>query len=239
VGIIAKLPWVNSEPSKPERETELGKLMREDIPERTLFEDKESIQPDILVAPRSIFRNGHRITASFGTYSGGTFKGKLHNGSDIVPKVYKKGDGVDYSVYPIGPGKVEKIGTEVDSEGNITGYGHYVVIRHTLSSGAIIYSRYAHLKEEPKLGPTITTEEPLGFMGDSGTAFGAHVHLEVYNDRAESKWYFKKAPEEMYDENREVTWDQKMRDGYYNPEEVINGDLGWQFKNPDAMEDVN
>jgi len=249
-GIIEKLPWVSSDRPNLEGETELGKLMsdlegktelgkliREDIPERSIPEKKESIQPKSFVTPRSIFSNGHRVTASFGTYG----NGKLHNGVDIVPKDYKGDDGVDYSVYPVGPGIVHKVGTQKDDNGNLEGYGHYVVVCHTLSSGVTIYSRYAHLKEESALeeGAVITTEEALGFMGSTGTSTGDHVHLEVYNDRAENKWYFKHKPEEIFNEDGGITWDQKMRDGYYDPEEVINGNLGWQFEISDTLEDVN
>ena len=189
-------------------------------------DDKESIQSESFATPKSIFGDGHRVNASFGTYSDGF----LHNGVDLVPEGYMKGDGKDYPVRPVGPGKVFQVGTQKDEDDNITGYGHYVVVQHTLSDGTTVYSRYAHLKEASKLkeGKDITVDTTLGIMGDTGNATGPHVHLEVYNTRYESKWYGKHKPEDEYDE--QMTWEQKMKDGYYDPIQVINGDIGWQFK---------
>ena len=250
--MLAILSWVKSDDTSLEGETELGKLIKDEkskgptdaeptsaLPSSEtelgrLINAKESIRSESFATPKSIFGDGHRVRASFGTYGGGSLEGFLHNGVDLVPEGYM--DGKDYSVRPVGPGRVFKVGTQKDGDDNIIGYGHYVVVQHTLSDGRTVYSRYAHLKEASKLkeGEKVATDTELGLMGSTGRSTGAHVHLEVYNTRAESKWYGSHKPEEQYDE--QMTWEQKMKDGYYDPIKVINGDMGWQFKTPNTPE---
>lgn len=235
---LKNVSWIRNKDEHKNAESELGRLPQEknstvDTVQANTKAPAPSGGPDTshavkpaLTSPQSPFSGGYKTNASFGTYD----SGNLHNGVDVVPKDYTKGDGKDHSVYPVAPGKIYRVGTEKDKDGNITGYGHYVVVQHTLSDGTTVYSRYAHLKEASKLkeGKDITVDTTLGIMGDTGNATGPHVHLEVYNTRYESKWYGKHKPEDEYDE--QMTWEQKMKDGYYDPIQVINGDIGWQFK---------
>lgn len=181
---------------------------------------------------------GHRITAEFGTYEGGT----LHNGVDIVPA------GSSYDIHPIGPGKVYQATQQVKKEWNeeegkwvvvkdaagnpeLVGYGNYVVVEHKRDDGVTYYSRYAHLESKPELevGQTVDENTVLGQMGASGTAYGAHLHLELYNCEAESKYYLKHKPHEIYDEEKGTTWEDKMLEGYLNPIPIIEGDEDWEW----------
>ena len=57
-------------------------------------------------------------------------------------------------------------------------YGNYVKIRH--NNG--MYTLYAHLKYgslKVNVGESVTKGKVLGFMGNTGYSFGAHLHFEV------------------------------------------------------------
>ena len=62
----------------------------------------------------------------------------------------------------------------IDREG--LGYGNYVMVQHKNN----IVTLYAHLeKVQVKVGQAVQAGQTLGFMGATGSAFGAHVHFEV------------------------------------------------------------
>lgn len=64
-------------------------------------------------------------------------------------------------------------------------YGNYVFIKH--DNG--MYSRYAHLKKgtvKVNIGQIVDENTVLGVMGDSGNAYGRHLHFEVY-DKASNR----------------------------------------------------
>jgi len=63
-----------------------------------------------------------------------------------------------------------------------TGWGNYVVVRHTLPSGEAIYSLYGHLASKSvkvKKGDVVSAGEPLGKVGRTGRATSSHLHLEI------------------------------------------------------------
>jgi murein DD-endopeptidase MepM/ murein hydrolase activator NlpD len=114
--------------------------------------------------------------------------GEIHNGIDIWPD--PKDKSIPHPIHPIGPGKVVEVATQYgkDEDGKviIDGYGHYVVIEHTLQDGTKAYSRYAHLAEPSKLteGQTVGTlndSSYIGIMGSTGKSTGLHLHLEVWS----------------------------------------------------------
>jgi murein DD-endopeptidase MepM/ murein hydrolase activator NlpD len=77
-----------------------------------------------------------------------------------------------------------------------TGWGNYVVVRHTLKNGETIYSLYGHLAPKTvrvKKGDIVSAGEPLGKVGRTGRASSAHLHLEIR----------KSMPVEGVDENLE------------------------------------
>jgi len=87
-----------------------------------------------------------------------------HQGIDI-PNPYGA------TVRPIAAGKVEFAGWDT------YGYGYTIVIRH-LDGFA---SRYAHLAGVGvQTGAEVGGETLIGYVGASGVATGAHLHLEVY-----------------------------------------------------------
>ena len=84
-------------------------------------------------------------------------------------------------VYAIGEGVV--IANHVDKNG----YGHYLMIDHTTSTGLHVYSLYAHLQldsgafQTPAVGTVLRgLDIVIGYEGQTGAAGGLpHVHWEV------------------------------------------------------------
>lgn len=63
-----------------------------------------------------------------------------------------------------------------------TGWGNYVVIRHTLPSGETVYSLYAHMMPRSIVvhrGDVVAAGEQLGRVGRTGHATSSHLHLEI------------------------------------------------------------
>ena len=74
-------------------------------------------------------------------------------------------------------------GTVVETRNNCTGfeynsYGNYVTIRH--DNG--MYTLYAHMAYNTVqvwVGQRVTQGQVLGYMGNTGTSYGGHLHWEV------------------------------------------------------------
>ena len=179
----------------------------------------------------------------FPTYGDGT----LHNGIDIVPDPYNPSN--TYSVYPIGPGKVFKVGQQtkqvfengkpkLDSNGKpiveLDGYGNYVIIEHELSDGKKIYSRYAHLASYSSLkeGSTVISTTELGQMGSTGRSTNPHLHLETFNkaNPTQGFWYLKPSNLMDPDDPKSPSWETKLRQDYIDPKTIIDGTSNLEFK---------
>lgn len=100
---------------------------------------------------------------SFGTpYAG-------HKGTDYMA------DG-GTPIYAIADGVV------VASTENGPGWGVYVKIAHNIG-GQSVTSLYAHMTYGTRrvtVGETVTAGQLIGQVGDTGRAFGTHLHLEIY-----------------------------------------------------------
>lgn len=58
-------------------------------------------------------------------------------------------------------------------------YGNYVLIEHQSN----VRTRYAHLSSVyVSVGQTVSTADVIGYMGNTGTSYGAHLHFEVILD---------------------------------------------------------
>jgi murein DD-endopeptidase MepM/ murein hydrolase activator NlpD len=91
-----------------------------------------------------------------------TKKVKFHKGLDLAAPEGMK-------IVAALPGKVVSSGYE-------KGYGNYVLIQH---SGGLL-TRYGHLGEiQVKTGDTVTTEQSLGTVGNTGHSTGPHLHFEA------------------------------------------------------------
>lgn len=106
------------------------------------------------------------------------YKGANHNGIDLVGAGYT----LDY-VVAHSAGTVVGVVNNVNYNTSKTGqriYGNYVKIKH--DNG--MYTFYAHLKHGSvavKVGQKVNKGTVLGYMGNTGYSFGAHLHFEVRN----------------------------------------------------------
>lgn len=105
--------------------------------------------------------SSYNITYGYGDYVG-------HRGLDIIG---------DYgaAILAVDGGVV----VDVNYSGWGSGWGSYVLIDH----GNGYMTRYAHLSSvHVNYGEYITQGQMIGRMGESGYAYGVHLHLEVYRD---------------------------------------------------------
>ena len=119
-----------------------------------------------------VFKNGQcKVTFPF--------KGESHKGIDMVGP----NSTFDYIVAH-SDGEVVAVVSNINYNTSKTGqriYGNYVKIRH--DNG--MYTLYAHMKYgsvEVKVGQRVSRGQTLGYMGNTGYSFGAHLHFEVRNE---------------------------------------------------------
>lgn len=136
--------------------------------------------------------------------------GRLHRGIDISSSK-KTGE----KIYPIANGKI--IAKYQDSSGALI-----LAIEHYSSAKGKWYtSLYGHMSSyAPGLyvGKNVTSEQYIGYMGNTGYSFGVHLHMEVipcrlynWSDRNCSTW------------NGYVNYANKLANqGYKGPRSLIN-----------------
>lgn len=110
------------------------------------------------------------VTSEFG-YRWGSF----HRAVDISNKK-------PYStkIYPVATGIVSNV--YEDYYGALT-----VIIEHKTASGKYYSSLYTHLSRyssNAEIGKKVGPNDFIGYMGDTGYAFGAHLHMEISPCRA-------------------------------------------------------
>lgn len=173
--------------------------------------------------------NRYIITGSFGVYFNGT---RLHNGVDLKPDNWTKGDPAP-EVFPIGPGSVEKIGSNEKES-----LGYHVVIKHQLADGRFIFSTYGHLAEDPsqkiKVGDPVSQNDPIGLMGDTGSGTGHHLHLTIHEQGKGSYKYYeqRRNPEIKPDDlmkNTQKTYRQEMEEQWIDPTPYLKGEKQMEF----------
>lgn len=113
-----------------------------------------------------------RITQSYGMQLNGTF----HNGVDLG---WRK-DENENKVFSNCQGIVVEVQDGLENSLGTTGtksWGNYVLIKH--ENG--YHSRYAHLKKGVfvKKGQEVDENTVIGIIGNSGNAYGRHLHFEV------------------------------------------------------------
>jgi murein DD-endopeptidase MepM/ murein hydrolase activator NlpD len=99
-------------------------------------------------------------------------KNRLHKGQDIARSPADRDKGVNYTIYAVENGTIERSDCRDD------GYGCSVLIDH----GSGIKTRYGHMKVgslQTKAGDIVTKGKALGIMGNTGGAVGVHLHFEV------------------------------------------------------------
>ena len=120
---------------------------------------------------RVLKKNDKKITFAF--------KGESHKGIDLVGP----GSTLDY-ITAHSDGEVVAVVSHIDYNTSKSGkrtYGNYVKIRH--DNG--MYTLYAHMKYNSvnvKVGQRVSRGQVIGYMGNTGYSFGAHLHFEVRNE---------------------------------------------------------
>ncbi|MBU1588893.1 MAG: M23 family metallopeptidase [Actinobacteria bacterium] len=107
------------------------------------------------------------ITDGFGPRDGG-----FHKGVDFVP-------GAGTPIYAIADG----VATTATFDNS--GYGQHVVLQHNLG-GVDVESLYGHMIEGSSpivVGQQVKVGDFLGLVGDTGIAYGAHLHFEIHIDK--------------------------------------------------------
>ncbi|EFA44418.1 RHS repeat-associated core domain protein [Hallella bergensis DSM 17361] len=116
-----------------------------------------------------------RISSGFGIRKHpitGELKG--HGGIDLATA------GTGHDVHVLADGVVKKVGwnVKVDSKGNKTGYGRYVVVQY--SDG--YESLYAHLDKNGvavSVGDKVSENDVIAKSGNTGGSTGPHLHIEI------------------------------------------------------------
>lgn len=96
-----------------------------------------------------------------------------HTGIDIV----KKPSQLD-TIVAIQSGKVITVVNKYKGRNLGGGYGNYVVIQH----GNGFTTKYCHMKYNSikvSIGDIVKKGQEIGYMGNTGYTFGAHLHFEV------------------------------------------------------------
>lgn len=113
-----------------------------------------------------IFESEKRITNDFDNG---------HNGVDLGYRANEEQN----KVYSNCEGVVQEIQTGIPNDQGATGvrsWGNYVLIKHPNG----MYSRYAHLREVyVSKGQSVNESTCIGLIGESGNAYGRHLHFEV------------------------------------------------------------
>lgn len=108
------------------------------------------------------------------------YKQGTHNGIDIVGV----NNGVNVCDYLLAhsDGKVVKAVDGLDNDKtNSSNYGNYVKIEHANGYATL----YAHIKKatiKVKEGQAVKQGDVIGYMGNTGYSFGAHLHFEVFEN---------------------------------------------------------
>ncbi|WP_294978817.1 M23 family metallopeptidase [uncultured Microbacterium sp.] len=90
--------------------------------------------------------------------------------------------GTDYMVDRYTPIYAIADGVVVESSEDGPGWGVYVKIAHNIG-GNTVTSLYAHMSYGTRrvvVGDTVRAGQIIGQVGDTGRAFGTHLHLEIY-----------------------------------------------------------
>jgi len=96
-----------------------------------------------------------------------------HTGIDMV----KERNSLD-TIIAAEKGKVIKIVSNVKGRDTSKGYGNYVELQH----GDKVITKYCHLKYgsiKVKVGQIVEKSQEIGYMGDTGYTFGAHLHFQI------------------------------------------------------------
>lgn len=157
----------------------------------------------------------HVITSPYGKR-----KDSWHGGVDVTGKNSKGTHVLDY-ITAHSDGKV--VAARKDITGFVAGgsYGNYVIIDHG-SGYRTVYAHMAYKSVTVNVGDTVKAGAVIGYMGNTGTSYGGHLHFEVrLNDERinPTEYLDKDLPLKKPEPQPTKSIDAVARD-------VINGDYG-------------
>jgi len=154
-----------------ETKKRIGRLQRMLVAQSKSYEevfalarDKDKMLQSIPAIQPVSNKDLKRIASGFGMRIHPIYKiAKMHSGldftADIGAEVYATGDGVVQSI-----------------DDKLSGYGHHVMLKH----GFGFETLYAHLsKVLVRPGEKVKRGQVIGYVGNSGTSTGPHLHYEV------------------------------------------------------------
>lgn len=129
---------------------------------------------------RVLKTGNNKITNSYENHNGWS------KGVDVV-KEYINGLGTTDYIIAHSTGKIIKVINYMKGKGQLDnegmGYGNYVMILHNGQyQGKYIVTLHAHLdvvQGYATYGTTVDKGTVIGYMGDTGNSYGAHLHFEV------------------------------------------------------------
>ena len=118
-----------------------------------------------------------RLASGFGMRIHPIYKiAKMHTGLDFTADVGTE-------IYATGDGVIEAI------DSKLSGYGHHVVINH----GFGYQTLYAHMSRvSVRPGEKVKRGQVIGYVGNTGTSTGPHLHYEVLKNgqKVDPAFYF-------------------------------------------------
>jgi len=143
-------------------------------------------EPHFFFTNRPIGEGGNVFIASSYRYgSTGQHRFETHHGVEF-PNTF------GIPIVAVAPGTIYYAGDDLAQEfGPQTDfYGNLVVLQLTqLWESHTVYALYGHMQDVTvATGQQVNASDPLGTVGSSGVALGAHLHFEVRLDKPESYW---------------------------------------------------
>lgn len=96
-----------------------------------------------------------------------------HDGWDIA-------NGIGTPIVAAAEGSVERTGFHAG------GFGHFVVLRHSLPSGGSAFTLYAHMTSPTTASGYVSQGQTIGSMGSTGWSTGPHLHFMIISNSYES-----------------------------------------------------
>ncbi len=123
-----------------------------------------------------LFKNyENKITSEYGNRILNGFS-SFHSGIDLVGKGDNNVSQLDY-IIAHSDGTVSAV--EKGIPGFLAGsYGNYVLISHD-STYSTLYAHMAYSSVTVKAGDKVTKGQVIGYMGNTGDSYGAHLHFEI------------------------------------------------------------
>lgn len=118
----------------------------------------------------------HIITSPYGNRNGG-----FHCGVDITG--YRDGAHLLDYICAKAAGRVVAVRKNCTGFEGGGSYGNYVIIDHG-SGYKTLYAHMAYGSVVPNVGDQVAEGQVIGYMGNTGTSYGGHLHFEVrHNDQ--------------------------------------------------------